>query len=635
VSPSAAGRPAAVLWDMDGTLVDTEPYWMECEHALVTAHGGVWTDDDARAIVGFDLLDAAEYLRARSGIELDARTIVDTLVDGVLERVRQRMPWRPGARALLAALRREQVPCALVTMSWEPLARVIVDAVGPGAFQAVVTGDHVSNGKPDPEPYALAAAKLGVDPVDCVAIEDSPAGARSAFDAGCVVLGVPNHVAIPDDVTHRQIGSLAGVTPDDLGALLATTPPPSPARPGPPRPARSAAPARTGATSSIIDRRWAAAAAVVVLVAVVAWFASRGGDDEAAEHTPGALVVHTWVPYWTLEAAQDELDQRADVLHELSPFWFNATGVDAIGPDANAPEEATAAFVEAARDTGIPLVASILDATDPGTMAEILADDEQRSDHVDAIRAFAADGDWDGIDIDYERFAFDDGRDTWAATRPNWVSFITELADALHDDGRTLTVSIPPVYDAGQTPDSGFWVYDYGAITPHVDAIRVMAYDYSVAGSDPGGIAPLDWVNRIIAGTSAASGDPTKLILGVPMYGRNWPVSATGECPESAPGVETVTNRTVDELITRRGATPAYDSALGEWTFSYSAEWSDTTTSCVQERTVFYVDDDGIQQRIQLAVDAGFGGIALFAFGYDDPEVWSGIAAINANLSSG
>ena len=136
------------------------------------------------------------------------------------------------------------------------------------------------------------------------------------------------------------------------------------------------------------------------------------------------------------------------------------------------------------------------------------------------------------------------------------MAFVEELADGLHADGRLLTVSIPPVYDDGRTSDSGYWVYDYGAITPHVDAIRIMAYDYSVDGSEPGPIAPLAWVDTIIAGTTAASGDPSKLILGIPMYGRNWPVSTDGECPDSAPGVQPVTNRAVDALIERRSATP-------------------------------------------------------------------------------
>ena len=109
------------------------------------------------------------------------------------------------------------------------------------------------------------------------------------------------------------------------------------------------------------------------------------------------------------------------------------------------------------------------------------------------------------------------GRTGWRSSR-SWRG-------RLHADGRTLTVSIPPVYDAGQTDDSGYWVYDYAAITPLVDTIRVMAYDYSVPSGEPGPIAPLPWVDGVIAGTSAASGDPSKLVLGIPLYGYNWVVA--------------------------------------------------------------------------------------------------------------
>ncbi|MFV0306115.1 MAG: HAD-IA family hydrolase [Desertimonas sp.] len=630
MSDETRALPAAVLWDMDGTLVDTEPYWMACEHDLVTRYGGTWTDEDAHAIVGFDLLAAAEYMRSRTGIEVPARRIVDELLSGVIERCRAEVPWRPGARALLMALQRERVPCALVTMSWAPLARVIVDALGPGTFGAVVTGDEVTAGKPDPEPYRLAAHRLGVDPLECVALEDSPTGARSARDAGCVVVGIPAHVPIPAATTHAQVDTLVGVSPAQLGRLVATTPPPGHDVVTPSGPDRRGP---TGRPPRVTTSRIGGVAIVAaVLIGALAWWLTR--SDEAAEHHPGPLVVHTWVPYWTIEEASAELDARADLLHQISPFWYQATGVEAIQLDANAPVEATEQFVEDARDAGIPLIASILDATAAGTMAGILADPDQRSAHVATIRSFAADGEWDGIDIDYEQFAFADGRDTWATTSPNWVAFVEELAAALHADGRTLTVSIPPVYDDGQTSDSGFWVYDYGAITPHVDAIRIMAYDYSVAGSDPGPIAPLPWVDRIIAGTTAASGDPSKLILGIPMYGRNWPVSTTGECPDTAPGVEPVTNRVVDDLIARRSATPTQDPTFGEWTFTYDLEISDGGQTCVQTRTVWYVDDDGIQQRIQRAVDARLGGVALFAFGYDDAEVWNGVNAIAANLAA-
>ena len=132
LDPSAGDvAPAAVLWDMDGTVVDTEPYWMACEHELVDAFGGTWTEADARSIVGFDLLEAAEVLRARGGVDLPPEEIVERLMGGVIDRVRERVPWRPGARRLLADLQAAGVPCAMVTMSWEALARIVVDALGP------------------------------------------------------------------------------------------------------------------------------------------------------------------------------------------------------------------------------------------------------------------------------------------------------------------------------------------------------------------------------------------------------------------------------------------------------------------------------------------------------------------------
>jgi spore germination protein YaaH len=318
---------------------------------------------------------------------------------------------------------------------------------------------------------------------------------------------------------------------------------------------------------------------------------------------------------------------------QLSPFWWVTTGVESIEVQPNTPEAEAQQFLDTARQLGVPLVASILDGTEPGVMATILEDPDQRSRHVDTIAAFADDGGFEGIDIDYEQFAFADGRDTWAATRPNWVAFIEELAARLHGDGRILTVSVPPVYDAGQSEDSGFWVYDYGAITPHVDAIRVMAYDYSVPAGEAGPIAPLAWVEQIIAGTSAASGDPSKLVLGVPLYGYNWPVATSGTCPSTAEGVTSVTNRTVADLAARRGATPQFDPATYEWSFTYDLTVEDGATSCVQTRQVHYVDDDGAQVRMQRAIDAGFGGVSLFALGYDDADTWTAIDTVAASVS--
>jgi HAD superfamily hydrolase (TIGR01509 family) len=218
VTPS--GPLEGVLLDMDGTLVDTEPYWITAELDLVARHGGSWTYEQALGLVGQDLMFSADRLHHEGGVPLAPQAIVEALLDSVLDQVRREIPWRPGARELVADLQREQVPTALVTMSWRSLADAVLAGLPGVGLDAVVTGDMVARGKPHPEPYLTGADRLGVDPTRCVAIEDSPAGAASAEAAGCLVVVVPNHVDVPDGPRRVFLPSLAGVDGARLGALL-------------------------------------------------------------------------------------------------------------------------------------------------------------------------------------------------------------------------------------------------------------------------------------------------------------------------------------------------------------------------------------------------------------------------------
>lgn len=211
--------PAAVLWDMDGTLVDTEPYWMATEEAIAEEHGGTWTHADAMQLVGNELIVSGEYIKAKLGLAQSAEEVVEMLLDGVVDQVRHAVPWCPGARELLLALHDAGVPCALVTMSYQRFVAPILEHLPPETFRVIVTGDMVDNGKPHPEPYLTAAAALGVDAADCVAIEDSPTGATSAAAAGCRVLVVPNHVPVPPGPGRVFRETLEGITPAELGSL--------------------------------------------------------------------------------------------------------------------------------------------------------------------------------------------------------------------------------------------------------------------------------------------------------------------------------------------------------------------------------------------------------------------------------
>ena len=209
--------PAAVLWDMDGTLVDTEPDWIAIERALVGSCGGTWTDHDSVNLVGSALLEAGEYIRVRGNVPMTAEQIVETMVEWMVERLKRSVAWRPGARELLADLRANGVPCALVTMSYRQLADVVVSALPPESFGATVTGDEVVKGKPHPEPYLRAARELGVDTSDCVVIEDSTTGARAGLAAAARVVAVPN--IVPVDVAGVvTVPTLAGMDTARLAA---------------------------------------------------------------------------------------------------------------------------------------------------------------------------------------------------------------------------------------------------------------------------------------------------------------------------------------------------------------------------------------------------------------------------------
>ena len=206
---------------MDGTLVDTEPYWIDAEFALAERYGGTWTAEHALNLVGNDLLESGRYIREHMGIDLEPATIVEELLDSVVARIVEEVPWRPGARELLASLSVAEVPQALVTMSYRRFVAPMLDALPSGTFDAVVTGDAVTRGKPYPDPYLRAAAELGVDAAACLAIEDSDTGATSAERAGCLVLVVPCHVTVPDNDRRVFRDTLAGLDVAGLPAALA------------------------------------------------------------------------------------------------------------------------------------------------------------------------------------------------------------------------------------------------------------------------------------------------------------------------------------------------------------------------------------------------------------------------------
>lgn len=412
---------------------------------------------------------------------------------------------------------------------------------------------------------------------------------------------------------------------DDPGLDPLLTPPSSDPVDGLPAPDDDAGDrpgARRRARQRILKQRLAVGGAALLVALIGLVVVSTGNDDPAP--SAGQIRVDAWAPYWAFDNSIDDLDTHGDLLHEVSPFAYLASGATQIALDPSADPALVEEFISTARSQGIDVVPSVLDDLGEGGMADVLIDPTTRSRHVDALVALADELDADGLDIDYETFAFRDDRSTWPATRPAFATFVDELAAALHADGRTLSVSIPPVYDGGTTDASGYWVYDYARIAESADRIRVMAYDYS--GQSAGPISPLEWVRTAIDGAVEAAGSPDRIVLGIPLYGNNVPIDTDGVCPTDAEvGRTAVTIRSVDDLIERRSATPTYDAVRGEWSFTYPLEVSDGVTTCTQTRQVNYVDSDGARARIDLARDAGLAGVSLWALGYEDDSLWAAI----------
>jgi HAD superfamily hydrolase (TIGR01509 family) len=209
----------AVLWDMDGTLVDSEKLWDIAMQALYTRFGGVLTAEVRETTVGGSSDSVMATVYSDLGLEPDPAAMAesaDWLHDYTGELFERGLPWCDGARELLEELLAAGVPMALVTNTRRDLAEKALNSIGRQYFSVTVCGDEVPHGKPSPDPYLRAAELLGLEPEDCLAIEDSVTGATAADDAGCAVLVIPNEVEVPAGARRQHAESLAGLEVSSL-----------------------------------------------------------------------------------------------------------------------------------------------------------------------------------------------------------------------------------------------------------------------------------------------------------------------------------------------------------------------------------------------------------------------------------
>ena len=325
------------------------------------------------------------------------------------------------------------------------------------------------------------------------------------------------------------------------------------------------------------------------------------------------------------------------------PFWytlkFDGKNQKAVVTDLYTPANPSvpmAQTVGALRNAGFALIPTITDGTAKDVLAGLLAKPAARTQIVEAITTMVVTNNYDGIDLDFEGFAFVDSNSTWSKTAPLWAAFVKELSASLRAQKKLLSVSTPYVLDP-KGPQKGYFVYAWAAIAPFIDRLRIMTYDYSVARVGP--LGPITWTERTLQ--YAVSVMPaSKVYIGVAGYGRDWVTAVSGVCPANVasvikPGAKAATfvMRNAQDLAASYGATPVFNEQYGEMTFSYQKVYNGTTasglaTSCTAQRTAWYQDAKAFALRAALVDKYRLGGISEWTLGMEEPLALEGIRNI-------
>jgi len=360
----------------------------------------------------------------------------------------------------------------------------------------------------------------------------------------------------------------------------------------------------------------------------------------AAANNPPRRILSGWLPDYSLSRNLPTVEGNLDLIRDISPFWYGLTGATTIKDKYTLGGYTTPKTTVIARlkSNGLLLLPTITDDTKKLVLAGLLANSSTRSSIVQTIKDLVLRHNYDGIDLDFEVFYTQDGRSTWAATKPNWIAFIKELSTELHQQGKLLSVTTPPDF-APETKRAGNWVFSWAEIGPFIDRLRIMAYDFSTV--NPGPIGPLPWSEDAVK-YAVTQMPASKVFLGIPGYGRDWITKVEGVCPkEFATSVvvgakAAVIMRSAVELATINNATITYNPTHAESTFTYRKTYVDPTNSasfCTATRTVWFPDEKSYTARTNLVGKYRLGGIAVWTFGMENTAAITAVRDIAKSIA--
>ena len=317
-----------------------------------------------------------------------------------------------------------------------------------------------------------------------------------------------------------------------------------------------------------------------------------------------------------------------DLMKEVMPFWFSLKSPTVIRDDyvsgnPSWPMEDTVCLM---RRAGLQIIPTMTDGTAKLVLSEYLSNAATRTTIVNTIVDLVVKNNFDGIDLDYEGFAFVDGNSTWSKTAPRWVALVKELSVALHTKNKLLSVSTPYLFDPKEK-QKGYFVYAWADIASSIDRLRIMTYDYSV--DKPGPMGPLSWTEKTIKYAISIM-SASKVYVGLPGYGRDWITSVNGKCPTSAPpgligGAKAATFKMnyAAAKAAIDGAAPTYNEQFGEATYDYTQTYNGlsvtgASTACTVNRTVWYQNARSFAERMALVAKYRLGGAAMWTLGMED-----------------
>ena len=360
----------------------------------------------------------------------------------------------------------------------------------------------------------------------------------------------------------------------------------------------------------------------------------------ASANNPPRRILSGWLPDYSLARNLPTVEGNLDLIRDISPFWYGLTGATTIKDKYALGRYTTPKSTVIARlkSNGLILLPTITDDTKKLVLAGLLANSTTRTSIVQSIKDLVLRNNYDGIDLDFEVFYTQDGRSTWATTKPNWIAFIKELSAELHQQGKLLSVTTPPDF-APETKRAGNWVFSWAEIGPHIDRLRIMAYDFSTVR--PGPIGPLPWSEDAVK-YAVTQMPASKVFLGIPGYGRDWITKVEGVCPKDfASSVvvgakAAVVMRSAVELATSNNAAITYNPTHAESTFTYKKAYVDPTNSasfCTATRTVWFPDEKSYTARTNLVGKYRIGGIAVWTFGMENTAAITAVRDIAKSIA--